>query len=152
MSDRPDDPTPEKGWKPAFLAELQESANVSEAARAAGINRQYAYEARGADPAFAAGWDAALEVATDALEGEARRRALAGVEEPIYFKGKECGRIRRYSDTLTIFLLKAHRPERFRDRVTTEHTGGVDVRVIYVDDAGDPPSEAASGPADGPAE
>ena len=57
-----------------------------------------AYEARQRDPAFAAAWEDALEDAIEALEAHARAMAFAG-------------------DTImTIFLLKAHRPEVYRDR------------------------------------
>jgi len=43
----------------AFLAELTASANVSAAARAAGVSAQAAYNRRRLWPAFAAAWDAA---------------------------------------------------------------------------------------------
>jgi hypothetical protein len=37
------------------------------------------------------------------------------------FKGAECGRVREYSDTLLIFLLKATKPEKYRERHEHEH-------------------------------
>jgi len=55
---------------------------------------------------FARAWKAALEFGTDRLEDEAVKRAT---------KGK--------SDVLLIFMLKARRPEKFRDRVSAEHSG-----------------------------
>lgn len=96
----------------AFLSNLAELGNVRDACRAAGIGRSTAYEWR-QDITFAGAWDAALEEAADALEGEARRRAVEGVEEPIYHRGEVVGHVQRYSDTLLIFLLKGLRPERF---------------------------------------
>jgi hypothetical protein len=33
----------------------------------------------------------------------------------VYYQGAQCGTIREYSDTLLIFLLKAKRPEEFRE-------------------------------------
>ena len=54
---------------------------------------------------------------------EARRRALTGVEQPVYYKGEAVGRIAKYSDTLLIFLLKAHWPKKSRDNVSAEHSG-----------------------------
>jgi hypothetical protein len=65
------------------------------------------------DPDFAARWADALEEACDALEAEARRRAVEGVEEPVVSAGKLVCTVRRYSDTLLLALLRAHRPERF---------------------------------------
>ena len=34
----------------------------------------------------------------------------------MFYKGAVCGHVRRYSDTLLMFLLKAHRPEKYRER------------------------------------
>jgi hypothetical protein len=48
------------------------------------------------------------------VELEARRRAIEGE-----------------SDLLLIFLLKAHRPQKYREKVQPEHTGDVTARVIY---------------------
>lgn len=113
-----------------FIAELASTGNVSLAALAAGGHRNTFYDCRAADPAFAAEWDEALEIATDALEAEARRRALEGVREPIVSGGKvvtdaagEPMFIRRYSDSLMQLLLRAHRPEKFRERTETKLVG-----------------------------
>ncbi len=89
-------------WKPAFLAAFHNSGNVRAACEAAGVNRPYVYEVRKKDPDFARAWDTALEEAIDILEAEARVRARAG------------------SDVLLIFLLKAHRPEKYRDHYVVE--------------------------------
>lgn len=108
-----------------FLHELAESGSVTKAAKAADVARQTVYEWREADAAFAAAWDQAIEIATDALEEEARRRAKDGWEEPVFTKdGENCGTIRRYSDRLMEVLLRAHRPQKFREKVTVEHEIG----------------------------
>jgi hypothetical protein len=75
---------------------------------------------RAADEAFARAWEDALEQGTDSLEDEARRRALQGVEKPVFREGRQVGTVTEYSDTLLIFLLKARRPEKFRDRARFE--------------------------------
>ena len=66
------------------------------------------------DPAFAAEWDEAEEIAADRLEEEARRRGVDGVPEPLVSAGKivrdDDGRpiaIRRYWDALLLSRLKA---------------------------------------------
>ena len=108
-----------------FIAALGETGNVAEAARRVGIGRTCAYAARQADPAFADAWDAAIDDATDRLEAEARRRALDGVEEPVFYQGKPVGTIRRYSDRLLVVLLRAYRPERYREKTEVENRGKV---------------------------
>jgi hypothetical protein len=38
--------------------------------------------------------------------------------------------IKEYSDTLAIFLLKAHAPEKYRENSKVELTGGLDVNAM----------------------
>ena len=115
-------------WKKRFLDTLRETSNIRLACHTAAVARSWAYEKREKDPKFAAQWDEAIEEATDILEGVARKRATNGVErrKQIYFKEKnakgeqETVRMneiveQEYSDTLLIFLLKAHRPEKYQD-------------------------------------
>ena len=78
---------------------------------------------------FAAQWDNALEEGTDLLEAEARRRAVTGIDKPVYYKGEVVGSITKYSDRLLMFLLRAHRPQKFRDGGKVEQTGATDVGV-----------------------
>ena len=98
-----------------FIEVLSESANVTLAAQAIGMARAYMYEVREQDPAFAALWDDALQMAADAMEQEAWRRAMQGTDKPVFYQGVECGHIKEYSDTLLMFRLKAIRPEQYRD-------------------------------------
>lgn len=100
----------------AFLKALSDTGNVSAAARAARASRSRAYQLKAADPEFAAEWADALESAIDALDAEARRRALDGVEIPHFHQGRVAGTVRKYSDSLLMFLLRAHRPDRYRER------------------------------------
>ena len=120
--------TPKKGrirqateWRPSFLTVLAKSANVSLAAKKAGISRQAAYHAYDCDEEFKSEWDSALEQACDLLEKEARRRALD------------------QSDTLLIFLLKAHRPGKYREVIRTENknlnvNANVDLKDFTLED------------------
>jgi hypothetical protein len=108
-------------WKAKFLASLRRMGNVSRALKAAGVGRQTAYDHRDRDPNFARQWAEALEQAADWLEREAWRRAVKGTDRPVFQQGGRVGTVRDYSDTLLIHLLKAHKPEKYRDRV--EHTG-----------------------------
>ena len=100
--------------KTVFLQALTETVNVTLACRRAGIPRRTAYDWREQDAAFAGRWDEALEEGIDLLEAELQRRAFEGVERPITYRGEQVGTWRYYSDALAMFLLKAHRPERYR--------------------------------------
>lgn len=120
---------PPPDWAPAFLAALAATGNVSDAARQSGVGRRTAYDRRDAEPDFKAAWADALDAACDALELEARRRALQGVTRPVFGSGGagvgtvQVGEVQEYSDTLMIFLLKAHRPERFNPPRDVKHSG-----------------------------
>lgn len=107
--------------KRALLDALAETANVTWACQATGVPRRTAYDWRDADPAFAKGWEEAVELGTDALEDEAIRRAHQGVDKPVYQGGRKVGTVREYSDTLLIFMLKARRPEKFKERAQIDH-------------------------------
>lgn len=96
---------------------------------------------------FHEAWDAALQIGNDYLEQEAQRRAVDGYEEPVVHKGIQAfvrdpttgeleldvnGKpvpltIRRYSDRMLEILLKARRPDKFREnvKIEAEITGGV---------------------------
>lgn len=113
--------TPEK--QIAFLAALAETGNITRSAEAIGSGRQTVYDWRERDPEFAEAWDRAVKIAGYGLEDEARRRAEEGVEKPVFHKGEVCGTVREYSDTLLIFLLKAHNPEKYRENTRMELTG-----------------------------
>ena len=65
---------------------------------------------------YAARFREAEEHAIQALETEARRRAMVGIEKPIFYKGLAIAHIHSYSDGLLMFLLKAKRPDIYRDR------------------------------------
>lgn len=117
----------------AFLAALSETCNVGRACRAVDISRYTAYKWRKSDQEFAEAWDEAMRVGVIALEDEAHRRAMEGTEEPVFHSGQQCGTIRKYSDTLAIFLLKAHNPTKYRDNQRLELTGA-DGGPVQVDD------------------
>ena len=90
-----------------LLVALRGGQSISDACKASSVARRTAYNWRDADTDFAAEWDDALDEGTDALEDEAKRRAVDGVEEPVFYQGKQVAKVRKYSDTLRIFLLKA---------------------------------------------
>lgn len=109
------DGTPKK--RRAFLDVLAQGLSVKAACDAGGFSRVTAYRWREDDPEFAKQWDDAIEEGTDILEDVAHQRAIT------------------QSDTLTIFLLKARRKEKYADLVRNRLTGPDDGPVqIEVED------------------
>jgi hypothetical protein len=106
-----------------FLELLSQTGIVSTATKALNLDRMQIYKMRNSDPEFRAAWDHALEQAAETLEAEARRRALEGVEEPVWYQGAQVGYTKRYSDILLMFLLKGNNPEKFKERSSNELTG-----------------------------
>ncbi|KON64793.1 hypothetical protein KOEU_17630 [Komagataeibacter europaeus] len=125
------------GQTRAFVEALRNTGNVSEACRLSGIGRTTAYQMRETDPAFAAEWDEAMQIAMDSLELEAWRRGRDGYDEYVTCKdglvydqdGKPVLQ-RRYSDSLLTTLLKAHRPEKYRDRSTVDMNVNTDIAAL----------------------
>src|SRR5690606_38686732 len=103
-----------------FLELLATNGNVTVSAEAFNLERARLYEIRKTDKTFADASDAAMQQAADHLEAEARRRAVDGWDEPVYWQGEQVGVVRKFSDTLLIFLMKGANPEKYRDRV--DHT------------------------------
>lgn len=129
--------------KKRFLEHLSVSGNISEAGRVAEVRRSTLYLWKETDQDFSSRWEDALEEAADALEAEARRRAVEGYDEPITYAGRvvcdpDTGNPivrKRYSDGLMAFLLRAHRPSRFRAGMEADGRSGVISINISSDDS-----------------
>jgi len=126
-------------WADAFIAALTGDPNVSRSAAAAGVSRKSAYAAKKKSALLAELWDEALNISTDELASEARRRAMEGVEEPIYYDGIRVGTRTIYSDKLMVLLLRAHRPAMYAERSILKGTFKHDVpgRVVRPSDEGE---------------
>ncbi len=96
-----------------FLTVLSECGNVTQAAFESGLNRQFLYSYRDKNPDFAAAWEKCAECGYESLLDEAIRRVREGVEEPVFHKGVEVARVKRFSDTLLSSLLNGLRPRKF---------------------------------------
>lgn len=104
-----------------FLEYLSEHGNVGEAARHAHISRRTIFRAR-KDPEFERLYQEAQELGTSAMEDEAILRATKGTMEPVFWKGRRVATIRKKSDLLLMFILKARRPELYRDNYSPPDT------------------------------
>lgn len=115
--------------KTRFLRDFAVCGVVLRAAKSAKVGRRTVYEWLERDAVFKGLYDEAYQDANDAMEEEARRRGEDGVPEPVYQGGKLVGHIQKYSDTLLITMLKARRPDVFRERI--EHSGKKDAPVAF---------------------
>lgn len=136
------DCTPEK--RARFLELLTEGRTVTASAEEVCVSRSRLYQLRREDADFSVAWDEAAQMGADVLEDEARRRAVEGTLRYKFDKHgdalvhPETGQPyieREYSDTLLIFLLKAARPDKYRERAKIEHVGANDgpIQVQAVD-------------------
>lgn len=116
--------TPQK--KKKFLIRFAEHGNKTQACREAGCDRGSVYDWINNDPAFAAAFEDAKVQANDNIETEIHRRGVLGWDEPVFYQGALCATIRKYSDTLLIFLAKANNPKKFRDNTTDTPPAPID--------------------------
>lgn len=119
-------------WGPSYLKVFAECGVMRDAAAAAGVDPHTIWARRQRDPAFAAAEADARAKAADLLESIAWDRATNGLpgrlkfqdgvavldprvpqtpENPVFYQERE------YDNTLLITLLKAHKPERYRDKL-----------------------------------
>ncbi len=115
-----------------FLAAYEQLGNISAAAKAAKVSVNVHYKAKG-NETYQKLFDHAKRTFVEQLETEATRRAVEGVEEPIYHAGKMVGTRKRYSDVLLIFMMKAHNPEKYGDKRETPGTYNQQVNITIRD-------------------
>lgn len=97
------------GWTPfarrLFLEVLAETGRVTTACEFAQLTKQSAYALRARDPLFAAGWDAACELARAPLADALYERAVDGVTETITRNGEVVAERHRHDSRLSIAVL-----------------------------------------------
>jgi len=123
---KPEEADPSKRLTPkqqAFLEAFACGGSIRLAAESAKVSRRNHCRWLKCDPKYAEAFEVARESACQALEDEARRRAVEGVREPVYYEGEVCGHRQRYSDVLLMFLLKGANPEKYRERADVTHRG-----------------------------
>ena len=103
--------------KAMFLRELMRSPVVGTAARRAGLTRSAVYRERDRNDLFRVAWDQALVAAVDDVEQVLVEKAQGGDIKAIDM------------------VLKAHRPERYRDRheVAVVADSVIEVSLVAVD-------------------
>lgn len=109
--------------KARYVELVRLTGNKSLSARAIGFGPARIAKEREEDPEFAAAVREAEMEAADALEAEARRRAVEGVVREKWIGPADGGRFveeTQYSDQLLIRLMEANSPDKFASRSKTE--------------------------------
>lgn len=121
-----------------LLTAYIEEQSLRAACQTTGIVPMNHYNWLRADPNYAAAFDQAEKIIADNLEGEARRRAATGYNEPVFWRGQQVSTVRKYSDLLLIFLLKGAKPDKYRDAWQQNVQTNVQVKVYsgLPDDSG----------------
>lgn len=101
--------------KPLFIEAFRKTGTIVGAARSVGLSREVIYDWKSNDPNFAAQLDEADSEVTEILEASAFQRATSGVDRPIFYRGVQIGISKDYSDSLTMFLLRARNPQKYKD-------------------------------------
>jgi hypothetical protein len=117
-----------------FLDGLRNSWSISKSARDAGIGAETAYTWRANSRGtlnedtgeytddFCIRWEQAQRDGIERIEDEAIRRAVEGVEKPVYQQGVIAGSVTEYSDTLMGLVLRGKMPALYNTE-RHEHTG-----------------------------
>ena len=115
-----------------FLRALMEIGKIQPASRASGVDHSSIYATMRAEPDFKAAVEEARAIGSgpyvDTLTDEAHRRAVEGIQEPVFYKGERVATVRKYSDNLLMFLIKREDPS-YRDsyRAPEDDTGKVNL-------------------------
>lgn len=104
--------------KAVFLAEFAKSCLVGQSAHMAGVSRGTIWRWRKEDKKFKRDFERVREIAFSIVQDEMHRRAINGVE-----RVNKYGTYREYSDTLAMFIAKAHRPHVYGDKMRAEISG-----------------------------
>lgn len=108
-----------RNWRPVFLRALEERGTVWSACVTAGVHRSTVYRERQRNEPFALAWADIEQKVTDGLESKAVQLALAGDTQVL------------------MFLLKARRPDIYRERVSVRHDGAMRVSVPEISESAD---------------
>ena len=124
--------------KEAFVSLLSELPNITVVSKMLGIHPSNIGRGRQKDSDFDEQCREAIEQGYDLYEEEARRRAVDGVVEPVFYKGMlvvdtegEPMGIKKYSDKLLEMLLKACKPRKFNPGAKIKIGDGEKVTLTF---------------------
>lgn len=107
-----------------FLSAYAKLGRIVDAARATGINRKHHYRWMKASTKAAKLYQRHFHdlhgELCGSMEDEAWRRAVDGVDKPVFYKGEICGYVREFSDRLLLAMMRANIPK-YVERQQVEH-------------------------------
>lgn len=109
--------------QPAFLKAYARLGSIRKAAEAVELHRDTHFAWMHRDPEYAAKFKGARAEYIERMEEEADRRAVEGVQRPVFYQGMICGYTTEYSDALIMFRLRRLDPDAYRERQAVEHSG-----------------------------
>lgn len=108
-----------------FLQQYALNRCVRKSARIAGISDMAVFDLRKRSPEFAEKMQQAEDAYVERIVHAAHKRAVEGVDEPIFGQGGQVGTRKKFSDALLIRLLQRYDPS-FRETSTTKVEGRVE--------------------------
>lgn len=113
-----------------YVNALRRIGTVAGAAREVWVSAVWVRKWMARDADFKAKTEKAMEEHVDLLLAEAQRRAVEGIDKPVFYKGSVCGKIREYSDNLLMFLVKGKRPEYASANLFQLPGDGVQITIV----------------------
>jgi hypothetical protein len=122
--------------KRGYLLALAMTGVQLRACQATGISRTTVWVWRQDDPRFCALEEEAKRLGAEILVAEIYRRAVEGIDRPVYYKGLRVDTIKEYSDVLLMFQAKASLPDVYRERyeVSGDRTRPLTVQIVQEGD------------------
>ncbi len=118
--------------KREFLSAYGKYGTVLAAVQVAGVSYQTHFNWLHSDDKYPQLFECAKAIFSDRLDDEVFRRAVRGVEQPVFYCGKEVGKIRKYSDILLIFAAKGAMPNKYNtERREISGRGGGNIQVDH---------------------
>lgn len=117
--------------KRAFLAAFAHRGQVVKAATMAGIHWQSHYNWLEQDDEYAKAFEKAKQVVADRIEDAFFHRAVNGTDAPVIYEGEITDTYKKYDTTAGIVLLKALRPDKYRENVNLSGHVGLPVEDFY---------------------
>jgi hypothetical protein len=114
---RPDPQTRLRQLQDRYLEGIRQFGTLVHACHLAHVSPHSVYLWRETDDTFVFREKEAQEHLTQALEREALRRAFEGFDRPVFQRGQLVGHERVFSDSLMTTLLKARRPDKYRENI-----------------------------------